>query len=324
MRTPAFWYRPAGPLARLLSPLGAAYGAGGALRQRRARPRRAPSPVVCVGNLVAGGAGKTPVAIALALALDARGWQPAFLTRGHGGSRRGPYWVDAMRDSASEVGDEPLLLARHARCLLSRDRAAGAAALAGSGIIVMDDGHQNPSLVKDLSLVVVDGAVGFGNGFLIPAGPLRETVERGLARADALVILGDDRTGAARRAPGIPVLHADLRPGDDAVDLLGRRVLAFAGIGRPEKFFDTVRAVGAEIVAALPFADHHAYTEAEIRRIAADAEAAGAVPLTTEKDAVRLPPALRPNVRVLPVRCVWRDPAALDTLLDRLSPAKVR
>lgn len=322
MRTPAHWYRPPGPLAWALRPLGVLYGLAGRWRQRRAVPVRATVPVVCIGNLVAGGAGKTPVAIAIAEALAARGLSPAFLTRGHGGRLSGPHRVDPRTDTAADVGDEPLLLARTAPCLVARDRAAGAAALTGAGAIVMDDGHQNPALIKDLALVVVDGAVGFGNGFLVPAGPLRERVADGLARADALVILGEDRTGAAALAGSLPVLHARLEPDADAEALRGRRVLAFAGIGRPDKFFDTVRAVGADIAGTLAFPDHHPYDETEIAGLIARAESLGALPLTTAKDAVRLPPALRERVGVLGVRCVWRDPARLDSLLDRLRPAK--
>ncbi|PWC40687.1 tetraacyldisaccharide 4'-kinase [Azospirillum sp. TSO22-1] len=318
MKTPAFWYRPAGALAGLLAPAGSLYGLGGALRMWLTTPRRAGVPVLCIGNLVAGGAGKTPVAVSILQALTARGVAAHALTRGHGGAERGPLAVDPARHGAADVGDEALLLAEHAPTWVARDRAAGAraAAAAGAQAIVMDDGFQNPALAKDLSLLVVDGATGFGNGRLVPAGPLREPVARGLARADAVVVMGDDRAGVAARVAPLPVLRARIEA--DEAELAGRRVLAFAGIGRPEKFFDTLRALGAGVAEAHPFADHHPYREDEVRRLLARAEALAAEPVTTAKDAVRLPTALRDRVRVLPVRAAWDDPAALDTLLDRL------
>ncbi|WP_448207621.1 tetraacyldisaccharide 4'-kinase [Azospirillum sp. sgz302134] len=321
MKTPAFWYRPAGPAAWALSPLGALYGLAGRLRMARTTPERAGAPVLCVGNLVAGGAGKTPVCIALAEALRARGVEPAFLTRGHGGRERGPLPVDPDRHDSAAVGDEALLLAAHGPCFVARDRAAGAraAVAAGAQALVMDDGFQNPGLAKDLSLIVVDGAAGFGNGRLIPAGPLREPVARGLARADAVVVMGEDPAGVERRVAGaLPVLHARLDPAEDAKSLAGQPVLAFAGIGRPEKFFATLDALGARVVECVGFADHHPYRPEEVMAIIDRAGMLGAQPVTTAKDAVRLPEPLRALVRVVPVRAVWRDAGALDRLLDRL------
>ena len=318
MRTPAFWYQPAGALAGLLAPVGALYGLGGALRMWRTTPHHAGVPVLCVGNLVAGGAGKTPVAVSILQALRARGVAAHALTRGHGGAERGPLAVDPARHGAADVGDEALLLAGHAPTWVARDRAAGAlaAVAAGARAVVMDDGFQNPALAKDLSLLVVDGATGFGNGRLVPAGPLREPVARGLARADAVVVMGEDRAGVAARVAPRPVLRARVEAEDGS--LAGRRVLAFAGIGRPEKFFATLRALGAEVAEAHAFADHHPYREDEVRRLLDRAAALAAEPVTTAKDAFRLPAAQRDRVRVLPVRAVWDDPAALDALLDRL------
>lgn len=322
MRTPAFWYRPPGLAAGLLTPLGALYGLAARRRMAGTVPHRAGAPVVCVGNLVAGGAGKTPVGLAVAAALAARGVAVQLLTRGHGGRERGPLRVDPARHAAADVGDEALLLAAAGPCWVARDRAAGAdaAVAAGAQTVVMDDGFQNPGLFKDLSLVVADGAVGFGNGRLIPAGPLRERVAAGLRRADALVVLGEDRAGVAAQAGGLPVLHARLEPSGDTAGLRGRPVLAFAGIGRPEKFFATLESLGAALVERVPFADHHPYRPAEIRALLDRADALGALPVTTAKDAVRLPPDLRARVRVLPVTVAWRDPGALERLLDRLPP----
>ncbi|XKH34648.1 tetraacyldisaccharide 4'-kinase [Azospirillum doebereinerae] len=322
MKTPAFWYHPPGLASAALAPLGALYGLAGRRRMAAAEPHRAGTPVVCVGNLVAGGAGKTPVGLAVAAALRARGVAVHALTRGHGGRERGPVLVDPARHGADDVGDEALLLAADIPCWVARDRAAGAdaAVAAGAEILVMDDGFQNPGLFKDVSLVVVDGAVGFGNGRLIPAGPLRERIADGLARADALVILGDDRAGVAALAQGRPVLRGRLEPSTDSAELRGRRVLAFAGIGRPEKFFATLESLGADLAARVPFADHHPYRPAEVAALLERAAALDALPVTTAKDAVRLPAALRAHIRVLPVAVAWEDPSALARLLDRLPP----
>ncbi|MBK1841086.1 tetraacyldisaccharide 4'-kinase [Azospirillum sp. YIM B02556] len=321
MKTPAFWYRPPGLASTLLAPLGALYGLAGRRRIAGTVPHRVAVPVVCVGNLVAGGAGKTPVGLALIAALQARGVAVHALTRGHGGREAGPLAVDPGRHGAADVGDEAILLAGAAPCWVARDRVAGAerAVAAGAGAIVMDDGFQNPALHKDLALVVADGAVGFGNGRLIPAGPLREQVADGLARADALVILGEDRHGLAALAGGVPVLAARLEPDPAAAArLAGREVLAFAGIGRPEKFFATLKALGARVVERVPFADHHPYRPAEVAALIDRAAASGAMPVTTAKDAVRLPADLRTKVAVLPVSVRWGDEEALAALLTHL------
>lgn len=315
MRTPGFWYRPPGPGAWALVPLGMLYGLGGRLRRQRAMPQRAGVPVVCVGNLVAGGAGKTPVCLALAEILAAMGHRVHFLTRGHGGREPGPLAVNPARHTAADVGDEALLLAAAAPTWVARDRVAGARAAAAGGatVVVMDDGFQNPHLAHDLGLVVVDGAVGFGNGLLIPAGPLREPVAAGLARAGAVVLVGDDRTGAGAHAPGLPRLRVDLVPAGDG--WRGRRVLAFAGIGRPAKFFDTLGDVGAVVVERVPFPDHHPYTPDTVMALVERAARLNARPATTAKDAVRLPPEARAMVDVLPVRAVWQDGDAVRRLL---------
>ncbi|MBW8728376.1 MAG: tetraacyldisaccharide 4'-kinase [Inquilinus limosus] len=321
MKTPGFWYRPrATPAAWLLAPAGAVYDAASRLRRALATPQHAPVPVVCIGNLVAGGAGKTPVALALGRRLAEIGIDVHFLSRGHGGSLAGPVRVDPGRHSAAEVGDEPLLLARAAPAWVSRDRPAGAraAAAAGARLILMDDGFQNPSLAKDLSLLVVDGS-GFGNGLILPAGPLRERPADGLKRADALVVMGPDRAGIAALAARhrLPALGARLVPSpEDAARLRGRKVLAFAGIGRPEKFFATLAELGAEVVTRIPFPDHHAYTPDEVMRLVETAQERQAVPVTTEKDLVRLPADARAMVEALRVELAWGDPAAVDAVLE--------
>ncbi len=321
MHAPEFWARDGGggAIARTLAPLGAAYGLAGKLRNEWVTPWRAPVPVVCVGNLVAGGAGKTPTALALAARFARAGRRVHLLARGYGGREAGPLRVDPARHDARAVGDEALLLARAAPSWIARDRIRGARAAveAGAEVIVMDDGLQNPSLEKDVSLVVVDGGFGFGNGRLIPAGPLREPIARGLARADALVLIGEDRTGVLERlAPGgPPVLRAELVPGPEAETLAGRAVVAFAGIGRPEKFFETLDRIGCNLVSRRGFADHHRYRASEIARLAEAARAANAVLVTTEKDATRLPPGARDGVLVLTVSLAWDEPQALDGIL---------
>jgi tetraacyldisaccharide 4'-kinase len=318
MRAPEFWNRN-DPLSRLavalLAPVGSLYGATVEWNSRNAVPWRAPVPVICAGNLTAGGTGKTPVAIAVADALRARGRRPFFLTRGYGGRARGPLPV-APEHSAAEVGDEALLLAATAPTIVSGNRQDGAhlAVEHGADVIVMDDGHQNFSLVKNLSIVVVDAQEGFGNGRILPAGPLREAVRAGLARADAVVLMGDG-TPQLDGFEGT-VLRARLEPADASV-LKGKRVVAFAGIGRPEKFFDSLRRLGAELVAEVPFGDHHVYTTDEIADLKAKARGENALLVTTEKDQMRLTAAEREGIAVLRVKAVIEE-AGLGRLLDSL------
>lgn len=313
---PDFWAR-RGALSLFLAPLGCLYDAASAARRTWARPYRAPVPVICVGNLVAGGAGKTPVVADLARRLLARGVAVHVLSRGYGGTLPGPVRVDPARHDAAAVGDEPLMLACGAPTWVARDRAAGAraAAAAGAQAILMDDGLQNPTLAKDLSLIVFDGGYGFGNRRVMPAGPLRESIARGLARADAAVMLGDDQTGAATRFGAIPMLAAEPLPA--TMDLAGRAFVLFAGIGRPQKFFDHFARTGARVVATHGFPDHHRYSESELTGLAGAAKQANATLMTTEKDWVRLERSWRTRVQYLPLAIAWRDEAALERLLDR-------
>ncbi len=317
MREPAFWRRPS-RLAEMLAPLGRPYAA--ATARRLARPGwRAPVPVICCGAATAGGAGKTPLALDLAARLLARGRRPAFLTRGHGG-RRGALPVDPSRDDARAVGDEALLLAACAPTFVCADRVAGArAAIAGGAdVLVMDDGLQHPGLAQTLALLVVDGGAGFGSGQVIPAGPLREPVAAAAARCAAAVLVGADECGAGSHLPpGLPVLRARLVPAPIA-GLAGGRALAFAGIGRPEKFFASLRETGAELAGTRAFADHHRFSAAELEQLRRDATAQHARLVTTAKDAVRLPAAFRAAVAVLHVALAWDDPAPIEALLEAL------
>ena len=323
MRAPAFWTAERGGLAAAaLAPVSRLYDAAALARAALVRPARAAVPVICVGNFTAGGAGKTPTVLALASLLADDGLRPHVLTRGYGGSERGPLRVDPARHDVRAVGDEALLLARAAPTWLCRDRAAGAAAAAAAGapLVLMDDGMQNPALAKDLCLAAVDGGAGFGNGRVLPAGPLREPLARGLGRADALVLVGPDRKGAlaALGAPAIPVIEAALVPGDEARALKERPVVAFAGIGRPEKFFETLAESGCTVVARHAFPDHHRYKASEIAAIITEANERNALPVTTEKDHARLPPEARGQVRTLPVTLAWREPAEVRALLAPL------
>jgi len=319
MRAPGFWQGDHW-LARALSPLGRLYDLSGRLRHRLATPARSGVPLICVGNLVAGGAGKTPTALALAQHLQARGARPFFLSRGYGGRFPGPLLVEPAVQTAEQVGDEPLLLARTAPTLIARDRPAAAAAAVGAGatLLVMDDGFQNPRLAKDLSFLVIDGPQGLGNGRLLPAGPLRESLAAGLARADAVVLIGAAPAALRDQLVGPPLLTAHLLP--QTADLAGQRVVAFAGIGRPQKFFASLTELGARLVSSHAFPDHHVYRPRELERLRSAARAAGARLVTTEKDLVRLPAAARGGIEALAVRLEFDDRDALDRLLDRVWP----
>lgn len=299
MRAPDFWWDEKPDFrASALAPLAALYGAVAARRMAR-RGVAVEAPVVCIGNFVAGGAGKTPTALEAARVLRQLGERPFFLSRGYGArsANRTPLRVDFERHDASEVGDEPLLLARQAPTIVCTDRIAGAQACvrAGASVIVMDDGLQNPALLKDLAIAVIDAGAGVGNGLCIPAGPLRAPLEAQFSHIDAVMLIGGRGFGPGQvvadqaRDHSIPTLTGVLTPDSgQAANLWGRRVVAFAGIGRPEKFFDTLRSAGALLAASHAFADHHAYSKAELERLRAEAKSAGALLVTTAKDHARM------------------------------------
>ena len=327
MRAPGFWYpadnRHTGIAPHVLSPLALVYAFIGRLKRNMTVPERMSVPVICIGNFTAGGAGKTPTAIAISQRLVALGETPHFLTRGYGGRETGPVCVRSTQHTAPDVGDEPLLLSAHAPTWVSRDRVAGglAAERAGASVIIMDDGFQNPTLFKDLSLMVVDTKVGIGNGLVLPAGPLREPMADALARTHGVVALGAPQSFSFL-PDDMPVFPATLQP-DDAVAtrLKGASCYAFAGIGRPSKFFDTLSSLGATLVGMRAFDDHYAYSEEDIRQLRAEASACGGALVTTEKDAVRLRTLpgwrdIEDQLIVLPVRAVFSQWAELDTFLS--------
>jgi tetraacyldisaccharide 4'-kinase len=321
MRAPAFWAGGGGVMPLLLAPFSALYAQ--ATARRMARPGwQAPVPVICCGNATAGGAGKTTVALDIGRRLADRGVAAHFLLRGYGGTTKGPLLVDPATHDSTLVGDEALLLADVRPTWVSADRAAGArAAIAGNArAIVMDDGLQNPGLAKDLSLLIIDGGFGFGNGQIIPAGPLREPVAAAAARCQAAVLIGEDETGAlAQLPPGMRVLRAKLVAGPEAEMLRGQPVFAFCGIANPRKFFATLQESGAILAGRESFGDHYQYDAGEIQDLLAQAEAARALLVTTKKDFVRVPPQFRSRVTVVTVALQWEESAQIEGLLDPLA-----
>ncbi|WP_458758031.1 tetraacyldisaccharide 4'-kinase [Afipia sp. TerB] len=331
MREPSFWYGPPSLRSRLLSPLGALYGALTARRMNQDGVR-AGIPVICIGNYHVGGAGKTPTVLALADMLRAMGERPVVVSRGYGGDLKGPVRVHAGQHTALSVGDEPLMMAARVPVIVSRDRVAGAAMARddGASVVLLDDGFQNPSLAKDASLLVIDGVRGIGNGAVFPAGPLRAPLKSQIARTDALIVVGQgsaaDGVARAVAARGGLVLRAALVPDVPSLSALrGKRVLAFAGIGDPARFFATLRAHGMDVVEGRVFADHHPFTADEIARLVSDAAKQSAVLVTTEKDMARIRSDARlrshaERIATLPVTMVFDDAAKLRALIaDRLS-----
>lgn len=336
MREPAFWYRPPSWMSRLLTPFGAIYGAITAQRMTRTGAR-AGIPVFCIGNYHVGGAGKTPTTLTLAKLLRELGEEPYVVSRGYGGTLSGPVRVDGAGHTAADVGDEPLMMAAQVPVVVSRDRVAGAALarVQGATVVLLDDGFQNPALVKDASLIVIDASRGTGNGCVFPAGPLRAPLPPQIARTDALIVIGagdaaDDVASAAARR-GAPVLRARLLPNQASVEKLrGQRVLAFAGIGDPARFFATLRASGVDVAEDRIFADHYPFTSDEIERLVSTAKAKSLMLVTTEKDMARIRSDVRlrqyaDSIAVFAVTLAFDDePKLKDFVAARLVKARAK
>ena len=326
---PPFWSNPSDVRGWCLQPFGLIYAGASWLRRLFIVPQNLQIPVICVGNIVAGGAGKTPTALALAIFIQKAGFCVHFLSRGYGGSVSGPIRVDPAQHGAELVGDEALLLAAQAPCWVARDRRASgqAAVAAGAEILIMDDGLQNPGLFQDLGIVVEDAGFGLGNGRLIPAGPLREPVAQALKRAHMVLIIDKDFMGSSTRTIRSVrefcttqfVLTAKLLPEAGFIEKLrASPIVCFAGIGRPENFFAMLKAQGCDLQACQIFPDHHPLTKDQLKALRTQAEQLNALLVTTEKDFVRLPRHWRTGITPVPVSLCWDDLAALKTILAPL------
>lgn len=309
MKTPSYWQSNS-LISKLLSPIGWIYGFLTQARLKLKQPQKADIPVICIGNITAGGTGKTPVSISIAKMLTGEMYHPYFVTRGYGGKLQNII-VNNKKHSAAEVGDEPLLLSRQAPVVVNANRYQGAltALKDGADIIIMDDGFQNPSLYKDLSFLVFDGTYGIGNGKILPAGPLRETFSNGLKRADALIILGKDKHNLAQKS-GLPTFYGYAEAAQTC-NLDNPNVLAFAGIGHPQKFYHTLSQQGFNLLKTIDFPDHHFYTNAEIENILKQAQSLNAQIYTTSKDFVKIPHIYQKEINVLEISIVWEKPEEL-------------
>ncbi len=315
MKTPSYWMSE-NLISSILKPLGYIYAYATNLRLSIKHPRKVCRPVICIGNITAGGTGKTPVAVSFAKLLQQMGKNPFFVSRGYGGKLKG-VMVDKSRHSAAEVGDEPLLLSRQAPVIVNPDRFSGAqkALQSGAEIIIMDDGFQNPGLHKDLSFLVFDGGVGIGNGLCIPAGPLRESLASGLKRAQAVIILGEDKHNLATQIKGLPIFRGAVvakKPETNNND-----VIAFAGIGRPEKFYTSLRELGINLLKTVDFPDHHQYTMSELKKLIDEAQKKNAVLFTTAKDFVKIPTQIQRHFHVLEIEISWENEESLKTFITQ-------
>lgn len=323
LKAPEFWQKENTFLSRFLAPFGRIYAWSVKRRIEKTKPYEAKIPVICIGNLVMGGVGKTPLAVSVAEYFKMNGKKPVFLTRGYGGGLSN-ILVDPDKHTAKQTGDEALLLARVAPTIVDADRARGAkkAEQIGADVIIMDDGFQNPQLCKTLSFAVFDGRVGIGNGRVFPAGPLREPLEDGLKRANASVVVGKDVAGVKRqieRCVSQPLIGMHIEQDVAKISrLAGQKVYAFAGIGYPVKFFDMLRDYGCNVVAQKAFSDHHPYTDNDMTDLVAEAKKQDAVLVTTAKDKVRIPARFLPDVQVVEAYMVWDTPDAMCALLETL------
>ncbi|PPR64298.1 MAG: Tetraacyldisaccharide 4'-kinase [Alphaproteobacteria bacterium MarineAlpha3_Bin7] len=326
MKQPNFWYfDEPNLLAKLLYPVSIIFFLLGRISQLFVKPWKAPIPVICIGNLVVGGSGKTPTAIALAAVLKSKGWKPHFLTRGYGGTTTEPLLVNIENHSSDIVGDEALLLAEISPTWVSSNRTKSAklAIENGANILILDDGFQNASIQKDLSILVIDGEVGFGNKYLLPAGPLRENIAKGLKRSNAALILGNDTKMITdhilkHKGKEFPMLGGSIEPAGIKPQFFEKKFVAFSGIGRPKKFFDTLDKIGLDIIRTFSFDDHHPYSRDELINLSTYAERHGAELITTSKDRRRINANIKLAINELPIYIKWRKTSELDKFLDYL------
>lgn len=318
---PQFWYSPRATFRqRFLQPISVIVTIVHALRQRLVKPLSVSVPVICCGNLSVGGTGKTIVVRDIVQRLQTQGRTPHILSRGYKARLKGPVRVDPARMSSQDSGDEPMMMAQDAPVWIGRDRrlTASEAIKSGADCLIMDDGLQNPGLAKTFRFVIIDGEYGLGNRHVIPAGPLRENGEKGLMKADAVILIGEDRTRlAASLPPGKTLLRAHLVPKSDLRRLQGQRVIAFAGIGRPSKFFKMLAESGISALREIPFPDHHIYTERDCKRLMTLSQSAQIQLVSTAKDAVKLPTWFRTKVKIIDVSLIWDQPEAIDRILSR-------
>lgn len=313
MKTPKFWNNK-NLISALLWPLGKIYAGVSAWKIKHTTPIAVNKPVICIGNLTAGGTGKTPVAISMARMLQDSGYNPFFVSRGYGGKLSNVI-VDIKNHSAKDVGDEPLLLSMQAPVSINSDRpsAAQKAIDNGADVIIMDDGFQNPGLQKDISFLVFDGGFGVGNSYPIPAGPLREDIHKGLMRADAIIIIGKDQTGLAQRLKSLTIFQGYIEVVNP--DPKNKKIIAFAGIGRPQKFYNSLKEIGYEVLETKDFADHHFYTAAELSLLINRAKELGADIYTTSKDMTKIPFEMQKYFHVLEIKIKWEDEKSLKNFI---------
>ncbi len=313
IKQPQFW-KTNNKISMALWPLSLVYRLVTKIREMRAKPFKSQIPVICVGNVNIGGAGKTPVTIEVAKILQEQGKKVAFLSRGYGGYLYGPVRVDLEKHDAKQVGDEPLLLREIAPVYVAKNRTEGLKliSLSETDVIIMDDGLQNPNVVKDMCLLVIDGSYGVGNGQVLPAGPLRESLQAALSKVTATIFIGDDAT---KMLPlETKIIRAKILPHNHE-KFIGKDVIAFAGIGNPEKFFGSLKELGGNIMKKVSFPDHYMYKEAELENLLKEANECGAMLVTTKKDFVRLDAKYKEKIQYLSIEISFSDKAVLEETL---------
>ena len=327
MLFPRFWFKPkvkTSVISYFLFPLSFLWMVLGNLKLFISAPSKSPIPIICVGNITVGGNGKTPTALKLCSLLKDRGYHPHILSRGYKGNLKGPHLVNPLRDSFIDVGDEALMMSKYHPTWISRNRESGvkSAITSGANVIILDDGFQNYHVKKDFSILVIEASVGFGNGYLIPAGPLRETISSGLKKTDLIIIIGEhfDQTAFERDTflrKNIPIVEAKIVAKINKVTLNQKTVIGFAGIAHPEKFRNTLETLGANVINFKAFTNHKPFKLAHLKELITEAKKKHALLVTTEKDLVRIPEKLQPHFKALKVEVEIKNQ---NLLLEKLMP----